>query len=159
MMEINFPGIGIVFDIDRLGGGYYGYRAWEIFMKYLPADKIRNTILREGDTNATLAGKANDFCIAVYGPVLDVKMVRDIFAGLNDDGLAVPEKRIIECPELNYEPLPIRGRVNDRGCFISDEWMRIDHDLCKGAGWKYGPEKVPDDLPDDLKLELEKMGE
>ena len=68
---MDMPGIGIVFVINDFGGGYYGYQAWRIFMRYVEPKSIPNTLLREGDTHNTLHGKDNDFCIAVYGPTLD----------------------------------------------------------------------------------------
>ena len=151
------PGIGIVFDIEALGGGYYGYQAWRIFMKHIDQKKITNTIIKEGDTNNTLHGRENDFCITIYGPLLDCDYIYEAFAALTDQGLAPTYKRFIVQPQLSQEPLPIRGTIDLDGYFIADEWLRIDHDLCKEAGWKYRPEKAPPDLPKNLQDELDVM--
>ncbi len=159
MSGLPFPGIGIVFDIDALGGSYYGYQAWRIFMKRMPQARIRNTVLKEGDTRETLAGAANEFCIAVYGPLLNPEHVRQAFESLADKGLAPVERRFIMKPPLDGEPLPVRGRIDIHGHFVTDEWMRVDHDLCKEAHWKYRPAKVPAELPEHLQSELKKMME
>lgn len=159
MSGLPFPGIGIVFSIDELGCGFYGYQAWRIFMKHVPQAKIRNTVLKEGDTAATLAGRGNEFCIAVYGPLLNPDHVKRIFEPLNDKGLVSLERRFIVKPQLDEEPLPMRGRIDLYGYFITDEWTRVDHDLCKEAHWKYRPGKIPDELPGHLLAEIKKMME
>jgi hypothetical protein len=159
MSGLPFPGIGIVFNIDELGCGFYGYQAWRIFMKRVAQGKIRNTVLKEGDTSATLAGKENEFCIALYGPLLNPEHFRKIFEPLTDKGLVPLDRRFIAKPALDDEPLPVRGRIDLHGYFVTDEWTRVDHDLCKEAHWKYRPGKIPDELPENLVSELKKMME
>jgi len=155
-MGLPFPGIGVVFDIDDLGGGFYGYEAWKIFMKHLDPSKLTGSTLLEGDTMETLSGGANEFCIAVYGG-MDVDYVRSAFADLTEEGLAPPDRRFIEKPQLDAEPLPDRGRVDGEGFFVTESWTRVDHDLCKGTGWGFRPGSAPDDLPPELTEELEAL--
>jgi hypothetical protein len=156
-MRLPFPGIGIVFDIDALGGGFYGYQAWRIFMRHVDPSKITACILMEGDTNATLNGRAREFCIAVYGMNLDPGYIKKVFGDLNEKGLAPKNRRFIEKPELDSEPLPKRGMIDAFGIFTTEAWTRIDHDLCKEAGWRYKPESIPDDLPPELRGELDNL--
>ncbi|MFG1691125.1 hypothetical protein ACGF5M_03025 [Gemmatimonadota bacterium] len=155
-MGLPFPGIGVVFDIDDLGGGFYGYEAWKIFMKHLDPSKLTGSTLLEGDTMETLNGGANEFCIAVYGSV-DVDYVRSAFEDLTEEGLAPPDRRFIEKPQLDSEPLPDRGRVDSEGFFVTGSWTRVDHDLCKGTGWGFRPGSAPNDLPPELAEELEAL--
>ena len=155
-MGLPFPGIGVVFDIDDLGGGFYGYEAWKIFMKHLDPSKLIGSTLLEGDTTETLNGGANEFCIAVCGGI-DVDYVRSAFADLTEEGLAPPDRRFIEKPQLDSEPLPDRARVDGEGFFVTESWTRVDHDLCKGTGWGFRPVSAPDDLPPELAEELEAL--
>ena len=155
-MGLPLPGIGVVFDIDELGGGFYGYQAWKIFMKHLDPSRLRGSTLLEGDTNETLGGGAREFCIAVYG-VDDTAYVKGAFADLEEQGLARAECRFIEKPQLDSEPLVDRARVDGDGFFVTQSWTRVDHDLCKGTGWGFKPGSFPDDLPPELAEELQNL--
>jgi hypothetical protein len=59
------PKTGVRFDIDGLGGGFYGAAAYTL--PFDAADRATPREVRsfEGDTNATLAGDARIYCIAV----------------------------------------------------------------------------------------------
>jgi hypothetical protein len=59
------PKIGILFDIDELENGLYGYAAYKVFFAALDSRQIAGCTLSDGDTNATLTGQANQYCIAV----------------------------------------------------------------------------------------------
>lgn len=59
---------GIQFDIDALGGGFYGQAAYEwLFRAIGPGNRLllANCLMLDGDTNETLAGRARLYCIAV----------------------------------------------------------------------------------------------
>lgn len=155
-MDLPFPGIGVVFDIDGLGGGYYGYRAWQIFMRHIDPQRICASILVEGDTVLTLDGRAREFCIGIYG-MIDLEYVRDLFEGIDDPGLAGVHRRFIEKVALDPQPLPIRGYIDAVGRFTTDEWDATTHRLCKEACWSYAPKRVPDDLPSEIAAELEEL--
>src|SRR5947209_2876304 len=90
-----YPAIGVVFDIDGLGDGFYGYQAWRLFMKHLDSGRLRVCILVEGDTEATLNGQANEFCIGTYGTEHQVNYIRTTFENLDDPGLAPLHRRFI----------------------------------------------------------------
>ena len=156
-MRFPFPGIGIVFDIEGLGGGYYGYRALQIFMKHLDPKRLSTCILVLGDTAATLNGKANEYCTGIYGMMLDINYIRETFENINDSGLASVHRRFIEKFALDAQPFPILGRIDGFGRLVTEHWMRTDHDLCKEMGWGYCPEKVPGDLDKSLRTELEEL--
>ena len=156
-MRFPFPGIGVVFDIDGLGGGYYGYRAWKIFMKNIDQKRLGVCILVEGDTAATLNGQANEFCIGVYGPTIDLSYIREIFEAINDPGLSPFHRRFIEKIVLDEQPLSIKGQLDVFNRLVTGDWTRIDHDLCKEAGWSYCPEYIPPHLEPSLYQELEDL--
>lgn len=154
-MQFPFPGIGVVFDIDGLESASYGFRAWQLFMKHVDPKQVGPGILLEGDTGLTLAGEANEFCIAIYGSSLDLDYVRDTFESLDEKGLAPFHRRFIEKPALDDQPLPKRGLIDSFGRLVTDEWYREDHNLCKESGWGYFPQVVPPTLDAALKAELE----
>lgn len=156
-MDLPTPSVGIVFDIDALGGGFYGSAAWRLFMRHFRPTDFPACSLLEGDTNASLSGRAREFCIAVSGPSLDPAAVKGIFGAVAAKGLAPPARRFIDKPQLGSEPLVIRGRIDDFGSFITAEWTRVDHDLCKEAGWSYRPQRVSGDPPLDLAKELKEL--
>jgi len=60
--------IGILFDIDELGGGWYGYASYKIFFGALDTGLLLGCSLRDGDTNETLQGSARQCCISVEFP-------------------------------------------------------------------------------------------
>jgi len=149
--------IGVVFDIDELGGGFYGSRAWRIFMRQLPPEKIIGATLREGDTSETLTGSRREFCIGVYGAALDVEVVKRAFAGCSEKGLAPADRRFILSPRLDSEPLLEAGMIDSVGRLAQDEWSRMFHDRCKDCGWGYAPRKVTVELPPELRNELKAL--
>ena len=156
-MALPFPGIGIIFDIGALGGGHYGSAAWRIFMKAVSPQQLAGCFLVEGDTALTLYEDANEFCIGVYSPRADLSPIRETFEVLDEPGLVPMPRRIMEKPALDVQPLPDRGRVDSFGRLITEDWMRFVHDLCKECGWGYAPENTPQDLPANLKAELDAL--
>lgn len=156
-MDFPFPGIGVVFDIEELGGGFYGFRAWELFMQNLDPTRLPTTILVDGDTAATLYGNSNEYCIGIYGMMFDPEYVREIFETLDDPGLAPVHRRFIEKPALDQQPLVIRGNIDALGRLVTKHWDRTDHELCREAGWSYYPEIIPPELDSSLLDELKQL--
>lgn len=146
-MDFPFPSLGIVFNIDGLGGGYYGFKAWKIFMAHVDPCRLGPSVLVEGDTAATLNGNANEFCIGVYTPG-DIEYIREQFEPLDEEGLAPVHRRFIEKAALDPQPLPERGYIDALGRLIADEWDGATHRLCMDAGWSYAPKSVPREVVD-----------
>jgi len=151
-----FPGIGILFEIEKLGGSY-GDQAWRIFMRHVSSDELSSCILVEGDTLAAKGPLVNLFCIGIYGLTVDVRAIRDRFEQLDEPGLAPMPTRTVEKPALDVLPLPIRCHIDGFGRMVTDHWTRLDHDLCKESGWAYAPTHVPPDLDERLQAELNHM--
>lgn len=150
-------GIGVVFDIDELGGGFYGSQAWRIFMRNLRPERIIGCVLREGDTSETLGGSRREFCIAVFGIGLDIEFVKAAFVDSSEKGLATSNRRFILSPKLDSEPLVEAGMIDSVGRLAHDEWSRSFHDRCKDSGWGFAPKKITVDLPPELKTELKTL--
>lgn len=155
--EALMKGVGVVFDIDALGGGYYGSEAWRIFMRHLAPGTIIGTVLREGDTRETLTGNRREFCIGVFGLELDVEAVRKVFASSSARGLVPLSRRFILSPQLESEAFMEAGMIDSGGRFVADEWDRRFHDRCKDCGWGYAPRRITVDLSAELKAELKAM--
>jgi hypothetical protein len=149
--------IGVVFDIDALGSGFYGASAWRAFMRHVRPENINGCSLKEGDTQGTLSGSRREFCIAVEGPGLDVDAIKKTFEQSSEKGLASATRRFIFKPQLESEPLVAAGYIDAHGRMVQDEWNRSFHDRCKDCGWGYAPISVPEDLPPELRVELEDL--
>lgn len=102
-------GLGIVFDIDVLGGSAYGERARAIMSGKLDMTQLSGCIVLAGDTEATLQLKARDYCIAFIG-VFEPKTVKR--------ALGRYVKRFLRGRELEAEPLCNIGSINKVGEFI-----------------------------------------
>jgi GNAT superfamily N-acetyltransferase len=146
-----------VFDVNVLGEGLSSPNAWRIFMKSVDPKRIAECTLKYGHT-AALEGEKKQFCIAVYGPEAQLSYLREVFGSLQEEALAPLDKRfVVGRPLLDEASLSVKGWVDALGRLVTDEWHGIDHDLCKETRWGYEPQSVPQDLPEDLKLELEQM--
>jgi hypothetical protein len=156
-MRFPFPGIGIAFNIEGLGGGFYGFQAWTLFMKNVDPERLAASILVEGDTNATLHGRANEFCIGIYGPDCDLPYIRETFEALDDPALAEVHRRFIEKIALDQQSLPIRGTIDALGRLVTERWDAIDHQLCRDSGWAYHPKTIPPEVDARVRAELEML--
>ena len=99
------PYCGVQFDIDALGGGFYGQAAYEwLFRAIGPANRVlmADCLMLDGDTNETLAGRDRLYCIAITSDnaqqIADIRrLIEKKHVGL----LGLP----YESPTLEDEPL------------------------------------------------------
>lgn len=155
MMGAN-DAIGIVFNIDDLGG-YYSYSAMKIIMKHLDPEKLKNTIIQQGDSAETLAGQRNEFILAFHGSTEQVEYIRNTFKDADIKGLAPKLRRFLVRERLMGQRLVQYGTIDVLGALVTHQWNRTDHDLCKEFKWMYNPLSGYHDLSPDLAEELEKM--
>ena len=108
--------IGILFDIDELGGGFYGYASYKIFFGALDTSKLLGCLLRDGDTTATLQGRARQCCISVEFPdASKIEAVKDALGKSTAKGLLPPSSRFLEDALVRLEPLVFAGRISSTG--------------------------------------------
>lgn len=108
--------IGILFDIDELGGGFYGYASYKIFFGALDTNQLLGCLLRDGDTNATLQGNARQCCIAVEFPDgSKIDAVKSALSKSTAKGLLPLSSRFLEDSLVRQEPLVIAGRISSTG--------------------------------------------
>ncbi len=111
--------LGILFDIDGLGGGLYGYAAYKIFFKAVDTNLLSGCSLYDGDTNLTLRGQANHYCIAVESlHNRKLAFVRDIISKCHEKGLLPLESRFLEDPDVSNEPLVLACHIDLSGSLI-----------------------------------------
>jgi hypothetical protein len=111
--------IGVLFDIDDLGSGLYGLAAYRIFFGAVNPRQLTGCILRDGDTNDTLHGSANHYCIAVES--LDAEKINSVRAALSASeakGLLPLPKRFIDEAAVSGEPLVVAGRIDPSGNLV-----------------------------------------
>jgi hypothetical protein len=144
--------IGVLFDINELGGGFYGGKAQKIMMMNLNPGLLKGAILKVGDTRKTLSGHEKVFCIALYN--CDVEYVKKSIGLLTDKGLLIGDLRFVESSNLKQEPLNLVGSIDQFGRLVTDRWMRIDHEICKVNGWGYAPSNIDYTLSKDILEEL-----
>ncbi len=112
--------IGILFDIDELEGGLYGYAAYKVFFEALDTRQIAGCTLSDGDTNATLSGRANQYVIAVNAPSAStIANVRAILSKSNAKGLLPPSSRFMEDSQVRNEPLVQSTHIGSNGELIN----------------------------------------
>ena len=117
----NMPTIGVRFDIEKAGGGYYGATCWKILWQAINPEDIGVASLYEGDTAATLDGRENVFCIAVQ--TLDSGALAKIKAALTQSEAfkgVCASPMFVEGSSCATEPLPDAGRIDAEGNLVGD---------------------------------------
>jgi hypothetical protein len=97
--------LGILFDIGDLEGGLYGYAAYQIFFGAVDTRQLAGCTLSDGDTNATLAGRANQYCVAVEAlDASKIAAVRSAMSRSDAKGLLPPASRFLESALASTSP-------------------------------------------------------
>ncbi len=128
--------IGILFDIDELESGLYGYAAYQIFFNAIDTEQIAGCSLSDGDTSATLAGRANQYCIAIESfDAAKIADVREALSKSNAKGLLPLASRFIEGPLVDLEPLVQAAHIDLSGELVGCQTSWII------AAWQKSHEK------------------
>ncbi|MET9968074.1 hypothetical protein ABZZ80_19635 [Streptomyces sp. NPDC006356] len=127
--------IGILFDIGALGG-FYGREAYRIVLAGLDPQRMAGCSFHDGDTEATLYGGANIYCIAVQAPdPQTVAYVRDVFGARTDEGLLPPDRRFLEGDVIAREPLVHAADVDKAGRLVGTPDTIIYPEYAEGTAW------------------------
>ncbi|TDD35969.1 hypothetical protein E1287_12420 [Actinomadura sp. KC06] len=128
--------IGILFDIDALGGGAYGRKAYKILFASLDPEQLRDCSFHDGETYATLNGTARLYCIAIRSAdPLKIDYVRDTLRARTDDGLRDGDERFLVGAVTSREPLEHAADVDSAGNLIADQEDVIQPWLAEGTPW------------------------
>lgn len=117
----NMPTIGVRYDIDKAGGGYYGFACWKIFWQAITPEEIGGASLYEGDTAATLNNQERVFCIAIQS--LDTEATAKIKAALTQSEAfkrVCANPMFVEGSSCAAEPLSDAGRIDAEGNLAGD---------------------------------------
>jgi hypothetical protein len=134
--EANGRELGVIFDIDDLGGGFYGWEAYKIFFASLDPQRLTGCTLLDGDTSETLAGQAREYCIAVQS--LDpskILYVKEALSTRTDQGLLPVERRFIEGDVTSRNPLALAGNIDAAGKLVVREGSMIGEGWTEGTTW------------------------
>ena len=118
--------IGILFDIDALGGRDFASRAYKILFRIAKPARCYGCKLYHCQTNDTLAGHANQFCIAVESfDDEKIEAIRTALATRLIKGLLPPESRFLAEFGLCREPLELSAEIDFRGrmTYFSVGWV------------------------------------
>lgn len=115
-MMPNMPALGIRFNINNAGSGFYGIECWKVFWRAVDIQKLSGALLFDGDTNATLCGREYVYCIAVQ--CNQQRVLDDIRASLEKSTefrkiAASPE--FVQNDDIIVEPLVFSGNVDSEG--------------------------------------------
>ncbi|MEW6241252.1 MAG: hypothetical protein AB1564_10640 [Chloroflexota bacterium] len=114
------PAIGILFDIDELDSGLYGHAAYKIFFAAIDTRLLAGCVLSDGDTNATLMGRANQYCIAVNAPDhAAISAVKDALSKSTEKGLLPVSSRFMDDALVMHEPLVQATFIGSHGELVN----------------------------------------
>ena len=135
--------VGVLFDIDELGGGFYGQAAWAILMRAVSPTELTNCTFFSGDTadGFPSSKRPYSFCIGIdalaQGKVASFKgalLERD------DKGLLPRENRFAEGNVRAANHLVTDGYVDPTGTFVMADtdclWLIS---VAQENGWRCRP--------------------
>lgn len=109
------PALGILFDIDGLGGGFYGRKAYRLLFTAVERDLLLDCELFDGDTRQSLSGEARFYCIALSMDAARLSAVRAIMNSKVSAGLAPVGRRFLDDAAVRGEPLVFAARLDRKG--------------------------------------------
>lgn len=111
--------LGILFDIDALGGGYYMYAAYKILFRHLDPARLAGCSFKDGDTPETLARRARQYCVAVAGAnASQVQYIKQTLAACGAPGLLPGDARFLAGDAVSRFPLVASGEVDSAGRMV-----------------------------------------
>lgn len=131
------PKIGVLFDIDELDSGLYGYAAYKVLFAALDSRQIAGCALSDGDTSATLSGQANQYCIAIEAPDdSTIAIAKNALSKVDAKGLLPLPSRFMGDALANREPLVQAAYVGSAGELIHCQtgWVMAAWKESQGKG-------------------------
>lgn len=124
--------LGVLFDIDGLEGGLYGYKAYKALFAAVDLRDLAGCALSDGDTRATLAGQKNEYCIAIASSsAAQLARVREALTRSHAPGLLSPAARFITDAAVAREPLVLSAQVTPGGELVQyTGWVRQAWEKC-----------------------------
>lgn len=116
------PKLGILFNIDELGDGLYGYEAYKILFNSIDSRQLAGCTLYDGDTNETLRGGASHYCIAIESSDSRVlENAKKLVSECEESGLLPPASRFMSDAAVRIERLVLAAKINSAGEPVGDK--------------------------------------
>ncbi|MCI0604343.1 serine/threonine-protein kinase [bacterium] len=104
--------LGVLFNIEELGGGAYGYSAYRILLRILGRNLLFESLLSDGDVGPNW----EYYCIAIeLNDISRLHQIKSTLFRSNTKGLAKRQFRFLDGPSLDNAPLVIAGFVDSYG--------------------------------------------
>jgi hypothetical protein len=146
-MNHDMPTLGIRFDINKTNSADYGGKCWQTFWRAIDIQKLRGSLLFEGDTLASVSGKESVYCIAIQSS--DDAILKEIKADLEkrtDFQNMAASPAFVSGSSVVHEPLIETGSVNASGDLIGGINSKSALDVIKAARRPATPEPSEADL-------------
>lgn len=118
------PQLGILFDAQKLGSGFYGYTAFRILFTVAPPRDLAGCALYHGEVGD---GRNRPYCISIESdqPAV-ISRLRQAFASSMARGLMPHGERFLEGVALQEEVLALAARVtnNAQMADCSSRWLQ-----------------------------------
>lgn len=162
------PQLGILFDAQKLGSGFYGYTAFRILFTVLPPRELAGCGLFHGEIGD---GRTRPYCIAIENDSLPLlARIRQTFATSMARGLLPAGSRFLDGGTLTEEVLALAARVDANGEMVDchSRWLQEAWQRAQGQAALVSPEppratvkakpvqesRVPPNLPDSVPIGL-----
>jgi hypothetical protein len=118
------PQLGILFDSQKLGSGFYGYTAFRILFTVVPPRELAGSTLYHGEIGD---GRSRPYCIAVETDnAAMLGKIRHMFASSMARGLMPASERFVDEMALQEEVLAMAARITSAGEMVDchSRWLQ-----------------------------------
>lgn len=116
--------LGILFDAQKLGSGFYGYTAFRILFSVVPPKELAGCTLYHGEIGD---GRARPYCIAIESENLPLLVrLKQVFAASMVRGLLPSNQRFLDDAALQEEVLAMAATITGHGEMTncSSRWLQ-----------------------------------
>ncbi len=133
--------IGILFDTQKLGSGFYGYTAFRILFSVAPPSDLGGCQLYHGEVGE---GRSRPYCIALESDDTSVlSRVKLLFAKSMARGLLPLGSRFLDEAALQEEVLALAARIDESGEMTDchSRWLQEAWQRARGQSALAAPEQ------------------
>ena len=122
-MNPALPILGVQFDIQRVKSGSYGAACWKVFWSIVDPRDIAGASLFEGDTNESMQGGRDVYCLAVQTLDTDaLARLKHLLTRSDEYKKVCATPMFLEGQRCIAEPLPSAGKLDGFGQLVGDAW-------------------------------------
>lgn len=125
--------VGVLFDVQGLGGGFYGQKAYKVFFANIDPTHLKGCTVYDGDP---LAISSDQYCICVNGASPEqVEYVRRAMGGVEAPGLLPVARRFATGRVAGPNYLVEAGFVDSDGAFNVQKNSIVAEGWGDGTPW------------------------